>query len=139
MRGQYPKASLVIGVAAAETGFRSLIGPIGGRKGISTLLAKYWPGPPSKYTIQGREIKSSASILKVLKEGIQKRNAVIHEGALAPGEDDLREILYNIGQLLWIWDLLRWPSLGAGTSEREFCVKVTPSLKNVPREFIEKI
>jgi hypothetical protein len=105
LRGQYPKASLVIGVAAAEIGFRSVIGPIGGRKGISTLLAKYWPGPPSKYTIQGREIKPSASILKVLKEGIQKRNAVIHEGALAPGEDDLREILYNIGQFLWIWDL----------------------------------
>jgi hypothetical protein len=105
LRGQYPKAGLVIGVAAAEIGFRHLIGPVGGRKPISTLLAKHWPGPPSKYRIKGKEIRPSASILKILKEGIRKRNAVVHEGSPAPNQDELRDVLYNIGQLLWIWDL----------------------------------
>jgi hypothetical protein len=120
LREQYPKAAFVIGVAAAEIGFRSLIGPIGGRKAISRLLAQHWPGPRFKYTIQGREIKPSASILKVLKEGIQKRNAVIHEGAVAPGKDELREILSNIGQLLWIWDLYsghKWALEHLGASD----------------------
>jgi hypothetical protein len=48
LRTQYPKAALVIGVAAAEIGFRHLIGPVRGRKTISRLLTEHWPGPPSK-------------------------------------------------------------------------------------------
>jgi hypothetical protein len=29
---------------------------------------------------------------------------VVHNGADAPDQNELREILWNIGQLLWIWD-----------------------------------
>jgi hypothetical protein len=105
LRSENPKAALVIGLAAAEIGFRRLIGPVGGRKAISRLLAEHWPGPPSKYKINGKEIKPSASIIRILQEGIRQRNAVVHEGSPAPNQDELGDVLHNIGQLLWIWDL----------------------------------
>jgi len=105
LREQYPKAALVIGVAAAEIGFRRLVGPIKGTQGILKLLAKYWPGPSSGHKINGREINPAPSILAMLKTGIHKRDAVVHQGASAPEQDELRDILWNISQLLWIWDL----------------------------------
>jgi hypothetical protein len=40
LREVYPKAALVIGVAAAEIGFRQLVGTVGGGKGIFRLLKK---------------------------------------------------------------------------------------------------
>jgi hypothetical protein len=54
---------------------------------------------------KGREIKPSSSTLEVLKKGIQKRNTVVHEGAAPPDKNELRDILWNIAQLLWIWDV----------------------------------
>jgi hypothetical protein len=94
----------VIGVAGAEIGFRRLVGPIKGTQGILKLLAKYWPGHSFGHKINGREIIPAPSILAVLKIGIHKRDAVVHEGASPPDQDQLRDILWNISQLLWIWD-----------------------------------
>ena len=104
LRGMYPKAALVIGVAAAEIGFRRLVGNAGGRKGILTLLNKYWPHPLPIPTVGGKQIKASATLLVILKSSIHKRDAIVHEGAAAPDRDELRDILFNISQLLWIWD-----------------------------------
>jgi hypothetical protein len=104
LRGGFPKAALVIGVAGAEIGFRRLVGKIGGRKSIARLLKIYWPHPHPIPTIQGIQIKASAVLLDSFLIGIKARNEVVHNGAAAPGPDDLRDILSNIGQLLWIWD-----------------------------------
>jgi hypothetical protein len=104
LRNGYPKAALVIGVAAAEIGFRKLVRPHQGHKGILRLLGKYWPHPPPIPHVGSREIKPSQAILDSLKDGIRKRDAVVHEGAPAPSQDELRNILWNISQLLWIWD-----------------------------------
>lgn len=100
----YPKAALVIGVAAAEIGFRAVVGRIGGRKGILTLLAKYWPHASPIPEIQGKEIRPSPATLETLKNSIHRRDSVVHESAPAPGRDELYEFLWNISQLLWIWD-----------------------------------
>lgn len=104
LRESYPKAALTIGVAAAEIGFRQLVGRVAGRKGILTLLNRYWPHPRPIPKIHGRQIIPSATILAALKRGIRKRDAVVHEGAPAPDPDELRDILWNISQLLWVWD-----------------------------------
>lgn len=104
LRTGFPKAALVIGVAAAEIGFRRVVGPIGGSKGIFTLLSKYWPHPSAIPIVQRIQIKASAAVLSTLKKGIHKRDAVVHEGAAAPDRDELRDILWNISQLLYIWD-----------------------------------
>jgi hypothetical protein len=104
LRGSYPKASLVTGVAAAEIGFRTAIGRRGGRKGILGLLKTYWPHPSPIPIVRGVQIKASQVLLDVLTKGIHKRDAVVHNGADAPDQDELHEILWNIGQLLWIWD-----------------------------------
>jgi hypothetical protein len=104
LRCSYPRASLVIGVAAAEIGFRTALGRRGGRKGILGLLKTYWPHPSPVPTVRGVQVKASRVLLDSLTKGIRKRNAVVHNGADAPDQDELREILWNIGQLLWIWD-----------------------------------
>ena len=104
LRGSYPKASLVIGVAAAEIGFRTAVGQSGGSRGIQSLLKTHWPHPSPIPIVQGVQIKASQAILNVLTKGIHKRNAIVHNGADAPDQNELREILWNIGQLLWIWD-----------------------------------
>ena len=106
LRGGYPKAALVIGVAGAEIGFRNLVGKIGGGKRITVLLKKYWPHPDPNLipTFQGNQIKPSAVLLDSLKIGIRARNDVVHNGAAAPDPDELRDILWNISQLLWIWN-----------------------------------
>lgn len=106
LRGGYPKAALVIGVAGAEIGFRRLVGKIGGRKPITILLKKYWPHPQPHLipSFQGIQIKAAPVLLDSLKIGICARNDVVHNGAAAPGPDELRDILWNISQLLWIWN-----------------------------------
>jgi hypothetical protein len=104
LRETYPKATLVIGVAAAEIGFRHLVGKVGGRKGILTLLTKYWPQPSPIPVVGGIQIKPSPTLLSILRSGIHKRDAVVHNGAAAPDRDELRDILWGISQLLWIWD-----------------------------------
>jgi hypothetical protein len=105
LRGQYPKAALVIGVAGAEIGFRRLVGKkIRGITSIAELLKKYWPYPGPIPPIKGIQIKPSKVLRDSLLNGIRARNAVVHNGASAPDPDDLREILRNISQLLWIWD-----------------------------------
>jgi hypothetical protein len=104
LREQYPKAALVIGVAGAEIGFRSLIGRVGGRKSITRLLETYWPHPGPIPTIKGIQIKPSKVLLDSWLIGIRARNEVVHNGAAAPDRDQLRDILWNISQLLWIWD-----------------------------------
>jgi hypothetical protein len=103
LRGGFPKAALVIGVASAEIGFRRQVGKIGGGT-ITKLLKRYWPHPHPIPTIHGLQIKASKVLLDSLLVGIHARNEVVHNGADAPGPDELREILRNIGQLLWIWD-----------------------------------
>jgi hypothetical protein len=104
LRGGFPKAALVIGVAGAEIGFRRLVGKSGGRTRISELLTTYRRHPHPIPTIKGIQIKPSTVLLDSLVVGIRARNDVVHNGAAAPNPDDLREILRNIGQLLWIWD-----------------------------------
>jgi hypothetical protein len=104
LREQYPKAALVIGVAGAEIGFRRLVDKIGSREGITKLVKKYWRHPDPIPTITGIQIKASDVLRDSLLVGIQARNDVVHKGAAAPGPDELRDILWNIGQLLWIWD-----------------------------------
>jgi hypothetical protein len=104
LRDQYPKAALVIGAAGAEIGFRRLVGKIGGRKFITSLLKTYWPHPGRIPATQGKQLKPSKVLLDSLLVGIHARNDVVHNGADAPDQDQLREILTNIGQLLWIWD-----------------------------------
>src|ERR1700682_1880760 len=102
--GGFPEAALVIGVAGAEIGFRRLVGKVGGRTPITKLLNTYWPHPHPIPTIQGVRIKASTVLRDSLLIGIRARNQVVHGGAAAPGPDELRDILWNISQLLWIWD-----------------------------------
>jgi hypothetical protein len=104
LRGSFPKAALVIGVAGAEIGFRRLVGKAVGRTPITKLLKTHWPHPQSIPTINGIQITASRVLLETLLVGIRARNEVVHNGGAAPIPSELREILWNIGQLLWIWD-----------------------------------
>jgi hypothetical protein len=47
LRGGFPKAALVIGVAGAEIGFRRLVGEIGGRKSINKTPENILASPSS--------------------------------------------------------------------------------------------
>jgi hypothetical protein len=71
---------------------------------------------------QGKQLKPSKVLLDSLLVGIHARNDVVHNGADAPDQDQLREILTNIGRLLWIWDFYAGHAWALETSEREFCI-----------------
>ncbi len=94
----------MIGVAGAEIGLRRVIGKVGGHKSITALLKTYWPHPRPIPTIKGIQIKPSNVLLDSWLIGNRVRNEVVHNGADAPSPDELRNILWNISQLLWVWD-----------------------------------
>jgi hypothetical protein len=117
LRRTNPRASLVVGVAAAEVGLKKVIGSIVPdaqwlleaipAPPIGKMLRKYIPTLKVKSLITGKQIVPPSKLIAKLEEAASARNKIVHVGQKAPEYKELVEMLVAIQDFLWVCDLYR--------------------------------
>lgn len=110
-----PRSALVIGVAAAEVGFKKLVGSLVPRAqwlmdevqtpSLEKMLRKFLPILPVKCRFQGKSIRPPNVLLNKLGNAIECRNKLVHAGQPPPSGNELATMLRAVSDLLWICDL----------------------------------
>ena len=109
------RSALVIGVAAAEVGFKKLVGSLVPQAPwlldeiqtppLGTMLRKFLPTLPVKFRFQGKAIRPPNVLLNQLDEAIRRRNKLVHAGQPPPNRDELEKMLRTVNDFLWICDV----------------------------------
>jgi hypothetical protein len=115
LRQVRPRSALVIGVAAAEVGFKKLVGNLVPQvqwlvdevptPSLSTMLRKFLPTLPVKAKLEGKSIRLPGNLLNKLEEAVTRRNKLVHAGHAPPSGKELDGMLRAILDLLWVCDL----------------------------------
>jgi hypothetical protein len=114
LRNTAPRSALIIGMSAAEVGFKQCVGKLvpyaewlanyAPTPPLNRMLSEYLPELPAKLNIEGRVLKPSHRIRKAISEGFEARNGSAHRGAQPPHWRDLKELLLCIRDLLYLLD-----------------------------------
>jgi hypothetical protein len=114
LRNTNPRSALVIGVAAAEVGFKQLIATLVPHTQwlveelpsppLAPMMKNYLPQLPIKAAIEPKR-RSPAHLRKVLGSAVEHRNDVVHRGLAEVG--DLRQVLYAVRDFLYLLDFYR--------------------------------
>ncbi len=116
LRTDNPRSSLLIGIAAAEVGIKSLIGFLVPQAEwlafnlpsppIIDILTKYLPSLPTKLTF-GAAPFIPKNVRKVLQDAVAYRNQITHAGKTKDpvSPDTLKNILIAVRELLYILDV----------------------------------
>jgi hypothetical protein len=114
-RNSRPRSALVIGVAAAEVGFKKLVGSLVPQAqwlvdevqtpSLSKMLSRYLPTLPVKARFEGKSIRPPKALLRKLNDAVERRNKLVHAGESPPKPDELAEMLEAVNDFLWICDL----------------------------------
>lgn len=109
-----PRAALVIGVAAAEVGFKHLVGDLvpDARWLIETvpspplpkMLKDYLPTLPTRLTFDGAVHPPPKHARTVIHTAVKQRNAVAHQGDTDIGGQDLVDTLLVLRDTLYLFD-----------------------------------
>jgi hypothetical protein len=110
-----PRSALAIGVAAAEVGFKQLVGSLvppaqwlldeGPTPSLSSMLRKFLPTLPVKAKFEGKSIRPPGKLVSKVENAVKRRNDLVHAGKAPPRGKELDEMLRAILDLLWIYDL----------------------------------
>lgn len=114
-RDSRPRSALVIGVAAAEVGFKKLVASLVPQAqwlvdevqtpSLVKMLNKFLPTLPLKARVRGKSIRPPRQLLRSLEEAVKCRNDLVHAGKAPPSRKDLDNMLRAVNDLLWICDL----------------------------------
>lgn len=114
-RKSRPRSALVIGVAAAEVGFKKLVGSLVPQAqwlvdevqtpSLSKMLSMFLPTLPVKARFEGKSIRLPKSLRSQLEKAIERRNKLVHAGEPPPKWDELEEMLRAVNDFLWICDV----------------------------------
>lgn len=114
-RSLRPRSALVIGVAAAEVGFKKLVGTLVPHAqwlvdeiqtpSLSKMLSKYLPTLPVKARFVGKTLRPPKVLLRQLDKAVERRNKLVHAGEPPPSLDELEEMLRAVNDFLWICDV----------------------------------
>lgn len=114
LRRTNPRSALIIGMSAAEVGFKQCIGKLvpyaewlahhAPTPPLDKMLSKYLPLLPAKLKIEGRVLMPSKRIRRAIKDGIEARNHSVHLGSEPPKGEALKELLLSIRDLLYLLD-----------------------------------
>lgn len=109
-RHSNPRSAVVIGMAAAETGIKWLIGTLVPNAEwlavnvpsppLVKILKEYLPALPARCNFEGTVKAPPPSVLETLKKGIDIRNRLAHAGAAPPSTATVDEILDAVHDLL---------------------------------------
>jgi hypothetical protein len=114
-REKNPRSALIIGITAAEVGFKQCVGKlVPDAEWLATnspspplvkMLSHYLPTLPTKLKIQDKVLKPPRSIRKALDEGIAARNDTTHAGIAPPKGEELEKLLLSVRDLLYLLDV----------------------------------
>jgi hypothetical protein len=117
-----PRSALIIGIAAAEVGFKQCVGKLVPdaewlitecpSPPLTTMLSHYLPILPVKLKIQGQVVKPPKTIRKALADGIEARNGTTHAGVPPPNGEDLEKNIIVSARLALLVRLLLRLQLG---------------------------
>ena len=109
-----PRSCLVLGVAAAEVGFKQLVGSlVPDAKWLADnvpspplvkMLRDYLPTLPTKVRLEGAKPRVPTNIIETLRKAVLLRNQVSHGEAPKISSDTLHEILGAIHDCLYLFD-----------------------------------
>lgn len=110
-----PRSALVIGVAAAEVGFKKLVGGLVPEAqwlmdevqtpSLGKMLNNFLPTLPVKRRFKGKSIRPPKELLKQLDKAVNFRNKLVHAGQPPPDNDELEAMLRAVSDFLWICDV----------------------------------
>lgn len=126
LQASNPRSALIIGIAAAEIGFKQCVGALVPNAKwlvenvpsppLEKMLREYLPQLLTRKTLNGRVLPPPERWLKILKKGITIRNNIVHGNTTTLTRENLSDILKTIRELLylldiycgneWAWDLL---------------------------------
>jgi hypothetical protein len=114
LRSTNPRSSLVIGIAAAEVGFKQFVSKLvphaqwladnSPSPPLVKMVTNYLPLLPAKLKIVNEVLTLPKSVRTVVQKGVELRNRTTHVGQAAPSEKELEEILLAIRDLLYLLD-----------------------------------
>jgi hypothetical protein len=114
LRNNNPRSALIIGMSAAEVGFKQCVGKLvpdaewlannAPTPPLDRMLSNYLPILPAKLKIEGKVLKPSKKIRVAIRKGIEARNTSVHVGAEPPKRHELKELLLSIRDLLYLLD-----------------------------------
>jgi hypothetical protein len=115
LRFENPRSSLLIGISAAEVGFKSFVGMLvpdaewlalhAPTPPLTRMLTDYLPILPVKYRLGNPQVAPFApkKMIETIKKGVLLRNEIAHAGGEV-SEETLQEILYAVHDLLFLLD-----------------------------------
>lgn len=122
-KNQNPRSALVVGIAAAETGFKECLSKLEPSLDwfleeiqsppLVKMLRDYWPTLPKLPVVAGQKLIIPGDLIITLQKGITIRNNIVHGRQTKLSHDTLIGILVAINDLLWLFDY----AVGLGWSE----------------------
>ena len=116
-RENSPQSALVIGIAAAEVGFKEAVSDL---LPATTWLMDHVPSPPldkmlrefmetlpARQTISGAVCRPPKSVISAIKQGIELRNEVVHRKAEELDDVVIQKTLNAVRDLLYLLDYYR--------------------------------
>lgn len=110
-----PRSSLVMGIAAAETGVKHLMSTLVPEARwlveetqsppFVRMLTEYPPKLPAGLRINGKVLPPPQWLIEIIKKGVGLRNDIVHGHQIQLKSDSLREVLDAIHALLYLCDL----------------------------------
>jgi hypothetical protein len=111
-RSGNPRSALLLGVAAAEVGFKECVVKLAPDAAwlvlkvpappLVRMLNEYLPKLPARNLIGGKVVPPPATHLKRLTRGVEARNELAHRGGVTPSSDEVTALLVTIEEILWI-------------------------------------
>lgn len=114
LRKTNPRSSLVIGMAAVETGFKQFATTLAPEASwlienvtsppLVKMLEEYLPLMNTKHNIYGHTLPPPKPLMEILKKGVQLRNGIVHGKYIILKTETVEEILNAIRDLLYLLD-----------------------------------
>jgi hypothetical protein len=107
-----PRSALLLGVAAVEIGFKECVAGLvpdaawlareAPTPQVVRMLREYLPTLPAANTIGGKVVPPPEQHLDRLKKAVNARNQLAHKGGASPTGRDLRLLLVDMKEILWL-------------------------------------
>lgn len=113
-RHENPRSALIIGLAAAEVGFKHCLSTLVPHTQwiienvpsppLIKMIQEYLPKLPTKYNFNGKALSPPDEVIDDLKKGVQIRNKLVHTGNATVRYEFLEKLLLSIKDILWMLD-----------------------------------
>jgi len=116
-RGANPRSALIMGVAAAESGFKECVADLvpdarwivehAPSPPLVEMLRDYLPTLPVRSQLLGGTVAVPDAALRELRNMVGVRNRLSHSGTGIPRRDTLESWLLTVRDVLWLLDYYR--------------------------------